>query len=490
MKLKLDDHYIVDPLEVNKSWLSEEDGIVKWPSVYYHDIAKYLSHLAPVFLCRLESEYKLGKAYRYFSCNFVRQVNYYEVDIDYCILRCKVIPSHCINNKPYDVWAVIRRDTDIKPGGEICSAYCTCVAGLQGSCNHVVGMLFRIEAAVANGATRPSKTSMSCQWNIPSGNKLHLTATKAEQLYFTKTKYGKSCTTEKQKVAKIKLNSYRPSLHKKHVSELNNPVEIKEKLFNIIGKNIPNSSLSEAINGRRANVNATKSHNRTPIPLPLTSMVSALAQYNPANILMHIKMTENQSDTIEAITRNQSTNPVWYEHRKGRITASKFYRVCTRAETTLADKSKSASNLVDEIMGVKSIPQTLAMKHGLAMEPHAKRKLAEVFKELNHKTITTTETGLIISAEYPHLGASPDLFISCACHGKFVVEIKCPETIKMSAPSVHNWKYLECKDDDVRLKERHPYYFQVQGQMGITKVHQGIFFCLYPSWILPTRNQI
>ena len=40
----------------------------------------YLNHLAPVFLCRLESEYKLGKAYRYFSCDFVREVFYFELN--------------------------------------------------------------------------------------------------------------------------------------------------------------------------------------------------------------------------------------------------------------------------------------------------------------------------------------------------------------------------------------------------------------------------
>ena len=39
------------------------------------------------------------------------------------------------------------------------SAYCSCPAGLPGSCNHVAGMLFRIEAAVIAGVTKPTCTS-------------------------------------------------------------------------------------------------------------------------------------------------------------------------------------------------------------------------------------------------------------------------------------------------------------------------------------------
>ena len=115
------------------------------------------------------------------------------------------------------------------------------------------------------------------------------------------------------------------------------------------------------------------------------------------------------------------------------------------------------------------------MKHGLAMEPHAKRKLVEVYK-LSHKNVKCDEVGLCVSPDYPHLGASPDLLLSCSCCGKFVVEIKCPESIKMTSPSVHNISYLECDNDITKLKERHAYYFQVQGQMGITKINQAIFF--------------
>ena len=371
-KFNIDSYQIPDPLEITRSsWISEADGIHKWPSLYYYDIAKYLNHLAPVFLCRLESEYKLGKAYRYFSCAFVREVFYFDLNsTDLCILKCKVLPSQRLNNKPYDVWAIIRKDLTEKPGGEIVSAYCACTAGLQGSCNHVVAMFFRVESAVATGETRSSKTSTGCQWNIPSGIKVTLKATKAEELYFAKNKYTKSNNTisNKQKEAKRQFNAYKPSLHKKHLKDLNNIQEIRNKLFGEIGGDIKNSCLAELIHGKRK---ATRDKT-CDMPPSLPSLVAKLPDLNtPSDHLIHLQLTQAQCDIIEAATRNQSTNPLWYEQRKGRITASKFYRVCTRADTTLAKKNVNASNLVNEVMGYNKPVQTIAMKHGLAMEPHA-----------------------------------------------------------------------------------------------------------------------
>ena len=85
------------------------------------------------------------------------------------------------------------------PGGKILAGYCTCTAGLQGGCNHIAAMLFRIESAVTNGVTKPCKTSLLCEWNIPSGNKINIQPIKVEELCFTSDKF----TSDKQNM-KIK----------------------------------------------------------------------------------------------------------------------------------------------------------------------------------------------------------------------------------------------------------------------------------------------
>ena len=55
------------------------------------------------------------------------------------------------------------------PGGRICSGYCTCTAGMHGSCNHIAGMLFRVENAVKTGETKTSSTDKLSNWNNKKG---------------------------------------------------------------------------------------------------------------------------------------------------------------------------------------------------------------------------------------------------------------------------------------------------------------------------------
>ena len=70
---------------------------------------------------RTECEYKQGKAYRYFTNNFVQEVfvNNVSEDSKYCILQTKFLPSQRISRKPYTVWAIVRKDESDSSGGEI-----------------------------------------------------------------------------------------------------------------------------------------------------------------------------------------------------------------------------------------------------------------------------------------------------------------------------------------------------------------------------------
>ena len=219
---------------------------------------------------------------------------------------------------------------------------------------------------------------------------------------------------------------------------------------------------------------ANKSTYIFPPPLPL--LVKNLASHiNTSNPLTHLHLSQEECNAVGNATHTQSLNPVRYEQRKGRLTASKFYRICTRADTTFKKKDENVKNLLNDIMGKKLYIQTFAMKHGIAMEPYAKRKVTEIFKE-THKQVSSDEVGLFISPEYPYFGASSDLILNCKCCGKYIVEIKCPESIKTTTPSSQNLNYLVSDGSIIKLMERHGYYFQIQGQMGITKNNTSIFF--------------
>ena len=111
-KFKVDGDAIPDPMALNTGWIGEENGVSKWPSVFYNDIANYLKILGPDFINGLAREYKLGKAYRYFADNFVREIYYLDISekSKYCILKCHVVSSQKVSSNPYYVWAVAVKD--------------------------------------------------------------------------------------------------------------------------------------------------------------------------------------------------------------------------------------------------------------------------------------------------------------------------------------------------------------------------------------------
>ena len=65
------------------------------------------------------------------------------------------------------------------------------------------------------------------------------------------------------------------------------------------------------------------------------------------------------------------------------------------------------------------------LKYGREMEERARENYYALVGPY-HSNFAITKTGLHISADYPHLGASPDGIIDCDCCGKGLVEIKCP----------------------------------------------------------------
>ena len=109
-------------------------------------------------LHRLECDYKEGKGYGLFKCDFVKEIFWSPISKDspVCIFKCKVATSQKTTFSPYNVWAIVQK---ISPRGEIEETYCSCTAGLLGCCNHVIAMFFRIETAVSMGITKPSCTS-------------------------------------------------------------------------------------------------------------------------------------------------------------------------------------------------------------------------------------------------------------------------------------------------------------------------------------------
>ena len=78
------------------------------------------------------------------------------------------------------------------------------------------------------------------------------------------------------------------------------------------------------------------------------------------------------------------------------------------------------------------------------MEPLAANRLLDVLK-VKHKKLKMEEPGLYLDVDKPFIGASPDRIISCFCHGKICVEIKCPCSVSDKSPTDNdlNFKFFD-----------------------------------------------
>lgn len=86
-----------------------------------------------------------------------------------------------------------------------------------------------------------------------------------------------------------------------------------------------------------------------------------------------LKLTNEQINLIYTITKKQSESNIWFNQRKGRITASKFHQVYTRVNSLkTATSDLNLSCTFKNLLGENHF-QSLATRHGVAMEPHAKK---------------------------------------------------------------------------------------------------------------------
>ena len=137
--------------------------------------------------------------------------------------------------------------------------------------------------------------------------------------------------------------------------------------------------------------------------------------------------------SIKTVTTGQIMSGVRPEQRKGRIT--KMKAVSTKIETLSRSSNACGTDcLVKTIMGYSAAPTTAAMKHGRTQETQAKLLYKKLLSK-RHKCFSTQETGLLVMEQCPYIGATPDLFVQCECHGEGLCEIKCPYTTRDQIPS-------------------------------------------------------
>lgn len=162
----------------------------------------------------------------------------------------------------------------------------------------------------------------------------------------------------------------------------------------------------------------------------------------------------------------------WFQFRRFRVTASHFGEILRRKVTT------PPKALVLRMLGTETQPErdTASMVWGRSNEPLALERYKQEKLASGHEHIVVTKSGLWVSPDYPFLGASPDAAIYDPSEPQAFgfAEVKGPYKHKDVTPkdacadASFCCKLVQCDGrEQLKLKDSHIYYSQVQGQMAV-----------------------
>ena len=149
------------------------------------------------------------------------------------------------------VRAIVRKDEVDVSGGEIKSAYCTCTAGLIGSCNYVAGLLFCVEAAVLTGVAHPTCTSRPSEWNVPKGKK-HIRLGEITSFLIVQDTYAKKAvSTYENRKLKLQSRLNFQTMSGSQAENLRNKQSVCEDFFSSTHTVIPKSCFVKLMQSKK-----------------------------------------------------------------------------------------------------------------------------------------------------------------------------------------------------------------------------------------------
>ncbi|XP_054760455.2 uncharacterized protein LOC129266641 [Lytechinus pictus] len=448
-----------------------------WPSTMAFDIGKYLESIDDIPLRRrLMSDYKDQKAYSYFASGWMEEIQYHPIDnkTNYCFLKTKCKPSQRVRDVPWNVWVAANKKT-----GEVLSAFCECFAGYSTTCNHVAALLFKVDFAWRNGLTNPSCTSRECTWSAFAG-KQSVEPDRVSEMTWSKPKFSRQASSDTAEGINPKVRRLFMPLSARSNESHSSLESINTALYPTFRDACAFQTVmagKETASTTSAPEMSTEVEVESFLPRSLPSLAAQATSADEFLDRLPI-YSANIVSSIKRATRGQSENQNWHEQRIRRVTGSLSHSVMTRGRKLSLNIEPKSDSLIKKITGQDSSEKfdLPSLKYGKELEPEAREKYAKQQRS-HHAGLIVQEGGLFVDQDKVFLAASPDGLVSCECCGKGLVEIKCPFSIAHTAPSVENISYMrDTSDGPPSLQKNHPYYSQVQFQMGIIKRSWCDFF--------------
>ncbi len=374
--------------------------------------------------------------------------------------------------KLYDSWIILTSISNRSTS--IYSAFCVCKGGIDGYCRHIVAVLFEFMEYV-DDYSKTSVTSGPCLWVRKSTHVQE--STLATKIKTNITNIG--CDTDSDD------DWYDP--FPKGV-----PLPDPAKLLELTKEALPNACMLDAFEVRPKE--PVKEYLQPNVMAPMEKLIiffnchectpSSICDSNCfEELLVDMSYNENEIEQIEAATRDQHLNPWWHEYRKGLLTASNF-----RTLIHTKNKTKCALNMLKgTTMDEDDLPWHI--EYGRDYEAKARDLFIKTHK-YEHKKCSVRVPGLCTNANMSILGASPDGILTCNdCDVKQrLIEIKCLSSKRNYTPVTALILLDICSktsDGNLKMNEDHKYYYQIQGQMGVTGITQCWFVAYTNKGIHP-----
>lgn len=345
------------------------------------------------------------------------------------------------------------------------SASCTHISALLHALVALTPVPFPVPSSVPDDEDAESVpvTSLPCQWKQPRKRKE--SNLKMSDATFEKHVYGQ---TKKVKLLPIEDYDPRPEKYRNKVD-----THMEKFLAAVRGKGLGVSLLMDP---------STRywGENTQPALLPPELPSKEQLECTIVEFIKSLSVTMQQAREIEGKTRSQHHSPEWFAARRYRITASVFGLIYRRKPDTAPDA------LVVNLLDQRQVTSP-AIKWGIEHESEALKAYEEHQHRTGHTELTVCPVGFHVSISHPFLGASPDGGVydpSKIGEPYGFAEVKCPfkhrDKTPQQACSDPDFCCVLTSSGEIRLKKRHPYYCQIQGQMAIG-VRPWCDFIVYTS---------
>lgn len=334
-------------------------------------------------------------------------------------------------------------------------------------CSHVAALLFKLQTCSQMELNKAACTSKLCEWKQ---SRQHAEAAPLKMINLRRPKKGSlPMEIPSYHQAEPPYSSKDPKIYGNSVA-----TERLKELKKIAPKAAVFSSIAESDEGTDSDGTDTADEDeQNSVPEPLTSLFQPAAINDTKEELENRKMKlyylyersycQSQYYNLCQITRVQILSKTWQLHRAGRITASIAKQAFNADSINDRGYPKTFMTSIMQYGDEVDVPATI---YGKAMEPVARKSFID-YAENHHDGFIAKDTGLHVLKDKPFLGASPDGLIECACHGKGVLEIKCPYKYKNGLDGWSPDESFPVSPDGV-MRRKHAYFFQVQHQMLIT----------------------